>query len=63
MPPVTKSCENIQLSLKAFLGGDNKGNIVCKEEDGNQDLVKKTPIYSLDMLLEEGLKLIDIDPK
>lgn len=63
MPPVTKSCESIQLSLKAFLGGGYKGNIVCKKEDGNQDLVKKTTICILDMLPEEGLKLISIDPK
>ena len=45
------------------MGGSNKGNIICKEEDGNQDLVKKTPICILDMFPEEGLKLIDIDPE
>ena len=45
------------------MGGGNKDNIVCKEADGNQDLVKKKPICILDMLLEEGLKLINIDPE
>jgi hypothetical protein len=37
--------------------------MICKQQDRNQDLVEKALISNLDVLMQERLQLVNVDPK